>query len=92
MHFSTLFTTAAAFAGAVTGMAIKERNDVVSSKEATHELLRAYKTFEQGEGVQARCAWKTCDICFDRYPYCNGRNPLDIVNCIATCSQCPGNC
>jgi hypothetical protein len=36
--------------------------------------------------------WKTCENCFEKYPYCHMDNIPSSINCLATCSSCPGDC
>ncbi|KAK6822885.1 hypothetical protein PG987_014430 [Apiospora arundinis] len=36
--------------------------------------------------------WKTCDVCFEKYSYCHQDNIPSSINCLATCSSCPGKC
>ncbi|KAK2006297.1 hypothetical protein LZ32DRAFT_663752 [Colletotrichum eremochloae] len=36
--------------------------------------------------------FKTCQNCFDRYSFCFQNNISSSINCLATCSSCPGKC
>lgn len=92
MRFSTFFAATATLAAAVTGMAIEER-DVVISDEITLGLLRAYQEFDGDENLQKRgCGFDNCQLCYDRYPYCHMNNFPSTINCLARCSKCPGKC
>ncbi|RSL60537.1 hypothetical protein CEP53_005411 [Fusarium sp. AF-6] len=92
MQFSTLFTAATLLITAVTGAAVQQRDDAVVSEEATHELLRAYKDYQE-TGLQKRaCKWGNCSNCYEKYSFCHQNNPISTINCLITCSKCPGKC
>ncbi|RSL56369.1 hypothetical protein CEP51_014406 [Fusarium floridanum] len=82
MQFSTLFTAATLLITAVTGAAVQQRDDAVVSDEATHELLRAYKDYEE-TGLQKRaCKWGNCSNCYEKYSFCHQGNPISTINCV----------
>ncbi|KAK7991039.1 hypothetical protein PG990_015319 [Apiospora arundinis] len=76
-------------ATAVSGLTIEEAKEL-------RPVLDAYVSDLGARDLNKRnfCTkhWKTCDVCFEKYSYCHQDNIPSSINCLATCSSCPGKC
>ncbi|KZL65526.1 hypothetical protein CT0861_10010, partial [Colletotrichum tofieldiae] len=90
MRFTiTAFASILAAATAVSGLTAEEAREM-------RPRLDEYLNSLSGRDLEKRnfCTdrYQNCQNCFDKYPYCHMNNIPSTINCLATCSSCPGKC
>ncbi|KAK2051235.1 hypothetical protein LY76DRAFT_599494 [Colletotrichum caudatum] len=90
MRFSIAAISSILAAGtAVFGLTIEEARQL---RPLLDDYLDSLSTRDLEKRNFCTDHWKTCQNCFDKYPYCHMDNIPSSINCLATCSSCPGKC
>ncbi|KAK2048968.1 hypothetical protein LZ31DRAFT_549639 [Colletotrichum somersetense] len=74
---------------AVSGITVEEAREL---RPLLDDYLNSLSTRDLEKRNFCTDHWKTCQNCFDKYPYCHMDNIPSSINCLATCSSCPGKC
>ncbi|KAK2027842.1 hypothetical protein LX32DRAFT_640570 [Colletotrichum zoysiae] len=90
MRFSiAAISSILAAATAVSGLTVEEAREL---RPLLDDYLNSLSTRDLEKRNFCTDHWKTCQNCFDKYPYCHMDNIPSSINCLATCSSCPGKC